>query len=507
MPRKGKSSFVVTPDGSQYQSSSGRNVSRVNSRPTAGFNMNTAANVAAAGQQVYNALPPDAQSAVNHAVKSGAKAVKNKVAQTVSKHSRWVTMGGSSNHSPHSSGYGLSKAPIPAPIKLDTGLKPDAYVDNFMEASYNMCVPMNVTAALVQIPTTSGNQLLSYFNNIIAFSLQTNAQRNVSFNIDITTNFSTANILQAFNALLYALQIYFYYKSIITYHDEPSNHNMGMVYIRKQMDASFIESLELLERRLLDTPVPPRMLDFIRYLSGNFYAGDAAGAPLIKIVPIPPNSNMYNSNDATLALSALSNTANNNVFTVLRKAVPQWRPSVLYDVPKAPFYDQNFKSIFANLPFISYYGSAQNYLPTITDSNTAIIYNSFTNHLDGVAYALAGGYVSGSGWLPGLIQPVQTTSASTTNLNTRWSYYVDGASNYKFYPTDLSAVTIRSRQETIMLADSLASFYTIHLAGAQLLQNVKANSIRQSAYNALDYLMSLDLIRIDARKHLLGGSN
>lgn len=429
----------------------------------------------------------EAIAAVNQIYDTVPEGVKQAVGEGVRKHfGSYTKSGGRRNHS---SGYALSDAPNPQMISLDTGIQPNTYVSDQMEAVYQKCAPLHMTCCSVTIPTAAANKLYAYFIDVIAFHIQTAAQTNVGFNLNVNSDFTAANILKAMNALIYALQVYFYYSSILSYFSDPLNNNKGMNALRKNITPQILEDLTLLERRLLSTPCPPNLLEYLRYLSGNYYSGTAAGSPLIKISPLNPSFTGVDSGACIAALNALQDQTNNGIFTLMRRAIPQWIPKVLYDVPPAPFYDENFKTIFANLPFISFYSGAAQFNPTVASDTSPIQYNSYTSDLDGAAYALTGMAVTSVvGYQPGLMQPLGGGSSRADS--SRISYYVDsGNLNNGFYGSDVDPYLVRSRPETYSLNDAGTTLYALHLPGAQNCQIVTPSTVRETAINTIKYLM------------------
>lgn len=434
------------------------------------------ANVAAA----YSNLPPDAKAKIQEAATSF---VKSKTPSTPS--------GGGSDA--HSSGYALSQAPNPAETRLDSGIQPNTYTSDYIDAKEGVCSPLHMTCAKVRIPSSASSRLFDYFNKVLAFDIQTAAQSNVSFNLNITTDFTVANLLTAFNALLDGLQIYYYFASIITYHNDPSNNNEGMLYLRSQITPQMMEDLTRLARRLSNTPCPPKMLELVRYLNTNYYSSVNQGSPMIKISPLPAYATMMNgSADITAALTELSSTANNQVYTLMRRAVPHWTIGTLYDVPIQSSYDSNFLTIFANLP-ASYYNAGVFNFQTVANSDTTIAYNSYTNTLDGLAFSLCTVYdTAAAGWNPALI--TLPSNSGPTNGNTRKSYYeVSGVKG--FYPVTGSPFLLRARQETYTLNDASSAIVSGHLLGADRCLNVNANSLTETSMKSLDYLFSLNTIK------------
>lgn len=295
--------------------------------------------------------------------------------------------------------------------------------------------------------------------------------------------------------------------SIISYTSDPGNKNEGMIYLRNLITPTILESLSLLGRRLEDTPCPPKLLELARYISGNFYSGDNQGSAIIKIIPhkfgtISP----IDSTSITGALTLLTSVDNNGVFTLLRRAVPQWNPKVLYDVPTTPMYDTNYTTIWANLPFVLYSTTqtTDNY-PKVASSDATISYNSFSNTLDGMAYALTGAWDTvNSAWIPGLMAPTaQNTTPLSGTDNTRKSFaQVSGSKSFNIVYSN--TFLTRSRLETYYNPTTTQSSVTsCHLPGADKCMAVSADTIRETTMKVIDYLMSADTIV----NNKLGGVN
>lgn len=177
-------------------------------------------------------------------------------------------------------------------------------------------------------------------------------------------------------------------------------------------------------------------------------------------------------------------------------------PKTIQDVAVNPAYDPQFKTIFANAPAKYYDGTTTGKpMQVVANASTAMPYNTFTEKLDGAAFALTSCYsTADSNWQPGLMTPVDTSAFFGV---TRLSYYqISGTS--KFYSVNEQSFLVRSRQETYTVTDTGNSILTPHLFGSDKCQNVTGDAIRQSAMRTIDWLMSLDMLRIDARSYLQG---
>lgn len=384
--------------------------------------------------------------------------------------------------------YGLSKAPNPKETTLDSGIIPKTYVSDYLEAKENLCAPLHMTCARIIIPTSATQLLYDYFLKIISFDIQSKAQSNVGFNLNVGTDFTAEKILSAVNSQIFAFQVYFYYMSIISYHSAFDNKNEGMINMRSFITSDMLSDLSQLGRRLADTPVPPRLYELIRYMSGTYYTGPNQGSPLIKLSPLNPSASMVSGTDILSCLADISSSSNNQVYTLLRRAVPQWTPKTLYDVDPYPCYDANFSTIFANLPFVTGIVGLP-YTPVATTTTDTIAYNSFTNVLDGISFSLTSIRI-GNFWQPGLIQ--ERTQAGFT-CNRRSYYEVSGVKQW-VNSVDYPFIS-RCRPETYIFNDSNSIRMSLHLPGADKCLQVCSDTIRETAMESLDYLMSLDTIK------------
>jgi hypothetical protein len=421
--------------------------------------------------------------------------------------SKAKSSGGGSNSGGNSSGgggkpttYGLSNAPDPLIVDLSTGVKPQAYTNDFMEAIENKCSPMHMTGAMFRFPDYAGARLRDYFLRIIASDMQVKAQANVSFNLNISDRFTSENILTAMNTLTLAIQYYLYNQSIITYASDPRNKNEAMLYLREKITPEILEAQYLLGRLLADLPIPPNLLELLRYLSANFFSGVNQGSSIIKIYPqvysaAQPDSIVVSEVLLTNVTSALSTNINKELFSLMRRAIPQWIPGWLKDVPTTCVYDQDFLTIFANLPFAvtdAIGGFVQH--PRVATESEEIPYNSFTNELDGTAFSLTSCYLTTDAEnypRPGLMQPVPASGSETGN--TRLSFYQVGDKT-GFYVSKNYPFLTRSRMDTYQVNDAMDDIITPHLYGCDRVLGVSINSLRVTSQETVDYLMSLSTI-------------
>lgn len=476
-------SFVGPPPSQSRKSPSSKSIASSSNKfkPMDGnmVNMKQAANVAA---NVWNNTSPEMKSKI---VNKGKEVIK----ETMSKGSSPNFAGTSGSGGTHSSGYALSKAPNPRVISLDTGIDPNTYVSDQMSAVENVCAPLHMTSAIIQIPTYTSTLNTDFVNNTV-FKLQTVVQDIISYKLNISSEFNATQLLTGFNSLLYAFQIFYYYKSILSYRSEPTNQNEGMIYLRQQITAQMIEDLTQLESKLQVMPIPPNMNEFCRYMMGNFYTSANQGSTIIKINPSLGSNTQVNASDITNAISAL--VSSTDIYIQMRKAIPTWRNATLHDVEPVPIFDANFLTIFANLPY-KWFGVGNNFTTTVASEDTNITYNSYTNILDGGAYSCCSIFNSVStNWFPGLIQP-PTGSVGSVAGNTRRSFYsVSGVK--QFYATTPYPFLLRARQESNSTNDAYTAVISTHLSGTESCKIVNIGTLTETSLKFFDYLMSWNTI-------------
>jgi len=446
---------------------------------------------------VSRAMPPQAVTAVKvaQAVNQMLPPGKQVNATNIQKAFKGLpgTVDSSTGGTTMNASYGLSKAPNPKAVHLNSGIMPNAYSNDYMVPMLNSCSPMHVNNVIMGIPTSATHPLNVYFLNTIAFDVQTRAQSNITFNIDVANTLTTANLLTAMNAGIRALQVYYFYASILSYESDARNKNSAMIALRNLLTPQLISDLAVLGRRLEDTPMPPRLVEWVRYLSMNFLSGDSQGSPIIKFGADWDCLTAVNAVSlASAALTGLNAGSNNAVFSLIRRAIPKWRIGTLYDVPTTPVFDKNFVTIFANSP--QQYqdtGSTYRATPSVTLATDAIAYNSYNNKLDGAAYVCCSANMSGT-WYPGLFTPI----TNGANPRSRLSYYTNGTTA-TWYGTDLYSFLTSAREETyqIQYPNNVAPV-SVHLFGSDKLQGVSINSLLQTAQNFLDFLFAVDQIPV-----------
>lgn len=400
--------------------------------------------------------------------------------------------GGSSVSGGNRSTYGFKDIPPSIETKLETGLDPTGYVDIVHDAMENGCSPCHLTAGILEISTDTTLRINDYFNKVLAFMMQAKTQKSVSFDVRIDTILTPTNLLAAMNSLLWALQVYYYYNSILAFGQLPANQNMGMTNLRGQLTPDILNAYQMLYERLMDTPIPPKMLSIVRYLATNYTTGVAESSQIIKFVPhgIDETSQVSLVSIQT-ALTNLTTGSTPQVFGLLTRALPGWTTHSLASIPITPIYDRDFATAWSNAPFITTLGGT---FPTASTVDSEMMYCSFSNDLDGFISALATVY-TGSKYQPPLWKPIGSAGKPS-----RLSFYEVGGTK-KFY-NSIAYPFLQATRNEVHRVDSTTALVEshFHIYGTERVRGVSANSITSKAQAALDILLSISDIMTSGPK-------
>ena len=355
------------------------------------------------------------------------------------------------------------------------------------------------------LPTDGSNTDIQYFwKNVLVRVFQTAAQSAVNFNIDPLNTLTSSMLATYMNDVAYALQIYYFYTSILAYVAyEGGVNNLAMLNLRNSITNNDVSYLNQLAQLLSGIPVPPRLNDLMFYLSQTYATSAVKGASLIKFMPIPfenvPTSVNYNGfgNNSTWIRNCINNLNSNSDATVadiLGKVVPNWRLTDLQVPWPDALYDPNFKTLYCNSPYV--YNTT--YYPPITVDNTKdITYTSFTEDLDGAIIAMFSGRFKdnvtptpNTVWLPGLLLPTSTNIKGQIINQHAYVRRADGS--YAFVPPDDNIP--KGNSPTTYGYGTTSDVDARIVQGGVPVRSVNLSTVQVSSMQLVDYLLSIDMI-------------
>lgn len=394
----------------------------------------------------------------------------------------------------------LNLEPRPVEVSFNSGIETNVY------APYNLDTiagfsPMHISHAKLKFSKLlAGSKMSNYFQYVITFWFQIAAQRNVSFNVNAASTFNTANLLLYLDAITDAIQIYYFYTSIITYCSNINNGNEAMRTLRSYLLADDMDYLLMIRDRLARMPIPPNLKTLLFWMNQTYQESSMPGSPIIKIMPVPFGTsldanylfNALNSNYIIGVFTALNSDPVNNIANLLAKIVPEWTKQPLDAPSGVSLHDPQFNTLFANLPNPgSSITGTYTRTPAVSGSDNNANYCTFTNSLDGAMLGLFTAYdATITNWTPGLLDITLLSGYATTRACTRISY-LNGVSGKGFYPANSDGSCPMYRGETYYTTTAANTFIPY---GSEQVYGVNINSVSETGYQLLKWLMSLDTL-------------
>lgn len=375
------------------------------------------------------------------------------------------------------------------PVKVDfkTDIVTNAYPMTFHEPS-NINSPLHITGACVLLPNTT--DMDNYFERKIFNDFSIAIQGAISFSLP--SFFTPVALKEYFNNVLEALQVYYFYDSVVNFTANYQNTNAGMLNIKDNLSANELNGLTNLKYMLSGFPIPPNMLSLCYFLNQTYSTGVNRGSSLIKFSPVPwafDGGSGLTSDTQYINYMLDKLAGSRDMAQIINRACPKWLMANLPGSQDLPSYSEEFMTVFANAVF-----STTNSAGTITTRNNTVSlpnvdipYSCFTNELDGALYALTSPYFNE--FTPGIMEPRVATN-DDASMHNRWSF-INGS--VWATPTTANEEFFLARPETSRNISTTALTTNI-CYGASKLLGVNVNSITQTAYSMVSWLCSSDTI-------------
>jgi len=394
----------------------------------------------------------------------------------------------------------------PLKIELKPGIKNRIY-SNTYNAPTQYETYCHITQARVDF-VSMDDSLQFFIDNILIPELSARAQLNVNFNVDTTLLVNYLN--QYLNNLTYALNLYYFNTSIISYCNIPGNPDMGMKSLRSMISTVDIDYLQQLKQLLLNLPIPPNLNSLIFFLNQNFTDGDN-GQTILKLMPTGFNASTSDafivsgfnggsdaaSNKISLVIKSLSEVNLIKLASILTRICPNWINSRVYDASPTLLYSKTFLTIFSNAPYIVSNSAGTDfwYGPTVTNESTIVDYNCFDNMLDGVAIALHSDYISGinTRTYPAFLSPMYstiTTGGYTRKYNRFTFSYSTSLADAFWRPSSKYIESAFSRPDRFKIYND--TYYNTRIANAFIVQGLNIKIMREAAKDLLHWVMSFE---------------
>lgn len=374
----------------------------------------------------------------------------------------------------------------PLELKLDTGILNRVWTSPILSGTKEFA-SMHMTNIEMSLEALLDNgDVMNYFNKAFYTKLLNFAQAKVNFSVATLEAFSQDNVRKYFDAVIDGLNCYFYYVSIMGYFENPKNNNYAMIDLRNRITPEMMNQLVILRRLLTTFPVPPKLMNFIYYLNGNFKANSLDGCALIKF----ETSELEEAYITTMTdkLKKMEKTA-----SLMSRIFPEWLYEDLPTYPGTGFHDWNFNTIWTNAPYsVEVQGLHQQGPFPFYEDDQSIVYQTFSSDLDGASMAVTTIYDSAqSAFVPGFVKP-RNSKLITTEQSSRVSWgdtgWVNSGGN-----TNLAA----SRMDTY----PACAIGTGTLLDPQVksqcepVRSVNINTVQQAHFDFIDFMASFDSIK------------
>lgn len=405
--------------------------------------------------------------------------------------------GGGGSNSPNLPGGGqnvtfdpstMNYQPDPVDIKFSTNIVPNCYGDWFYDSTDEFSC-LNLSNCYLKIESANANSpVYNYFNRVVYPTMLTALQQAISFSIP--TFFTAEALIAYYDNVLYALQIYYQYDSILAYFTNPENRNDGVTFLKDNITAEAFNQLNELKRALNGYAIPPNLINFVWFFSQFYTASDNRGCTLNKFIPGSMSTSASkifpNNTEINAAISRLRDSEQTS--SIIARACPKWLYQDLPGSSTVPLHSEGWLTVWSNSPtsFQSATVTTAVKMPNVVGVDTDFVYASFTNTLDGALYALTGVYVDNV-LSPSLIFPRLTTSGGTTFNRFR---YVSPAVGFAFTPGNPTNYSSGFTNH-ITDAGNAVSFVPF---GAAAVRGVCYNSIFQSVMQTVDFMSSRESI-------------
>jgi len=385
-----------------------------------------------------------------------------------------------SNSSPGHAMNSLQFKDNPMELKLDTGIQNRVWTDTIL-AGTDEFSPMHMTSVRISLERLLADGAVArYFSEAFYMKLVNYAQSRVNFSIATLSDFSEIRIRTYFSAIFDALNCYFYFVSIMNYFDNPQNNNYAMTDLRRRITPDMQNSLMILQRQLTTCPIPPKLMNFLYYLNGNFKANHLDGSAIIKM------------ETASLTTADIDNNINKlkeleRTASALSRVFPEWLFADLPTYPGTTFHDYNYNTIWTNLPFHVVINEKGHLGPFPYYDDGSIVYQTFTSELDGASIALVT-IVTDDAWTPGLVTPKNSSLVKEETNRVTWDNngWVNSSQD-----TNHSAARMDTYPACAIFTAALSDPEVKSMC--EPVKSVNLNTVRQAAFDFIDFISSFDV--------------
>jgi len=329
----------------------------------------------------------------------------------------------------------------------------------------------------------------------------------------VVTLLTDVTITDYINRCLYACCVYYHYRSIIAFTDDPRNRNEGMDSLRDLISPTDYNNLFNLRRELMQSAIPPFVHEFTFYMMGTYRQNHLPSSPLMKIMPFgfDTTSNSYfkgspkeygadNLTPVSVARGHLNQLKEFN--NVLSRAIGGWGGIEPFEYTSSPRVDMDYTTFWVNANYLANNSSGPIRFPKVDDINSELVYNSHTDSPDGWTSAMVSPTVDSTGdqgvgmfhdWVldtDGNDIAGAFSVYSSGKTSTCFVYNGDGFAG--FYPVETAQRYQSLSGNTFSTVANTSAYHRFQKFGTERIILTSVNALRQANFQFIDLLYTQD---------------
>jgi hypothetical protein len=412
---------------------------------------------------------------------------------------------------------GLSDTLKPMDTSFNTDIRFQGQTRYWQDGKENSG-PLFIKAGTPGLVSTTANsnrdqQLWDFIQGPVVMEWNTVVANKVTWTGRVRDLLTETNISNYINRCLYVCSVYYFWRSVITFTDDPRNRNAGMDALRDQLSPSDYNNLFNLRREMMQSSIPPFIHEFVFYMMGNYRQSHLPTSPIMKIMPFgfASTSNTYFNGQVALDGNGLSpvDIARGHLSqlksfnNVLSKAIGKWGGIEPFEYMSSPRVDADYTTFWVNGSYTATNSIGSLLYPRIDDDTEEVVYNIHTDAPDGWVSAMSAPYITNTdSFGVGLFKPWELDSAGTAvdNINCTYSttksttclmYRAENTAG--FYPVEAAHNYQELSGNTYNTVATSGTYHKFQRFGTERVILTPINALRQANFQFLELLYTSDL--------------
>lgn len=411
---------------------------------------------------------------------------------------------------------GLSQTLKPIDTSFSTDIKFQGQTRYWQDGKENSG-PLFIKSGVPGLISTADNanrdsQIWDFISGPIRLEWNTAIAKRVTWTkrvIDLLTEIKVSDYI---NRCVYVCCVYYFWRSVIAFTDDPRNRNRGMDRLRDQLTPTDYNNLFNLRREMMQTAIPPFIHEFCFYMMGNYRQNHLPTSPLMKLMPFSfaTTTNAYfdgagllinNKSAVDRARGHLSQLIEFN--NVLSRAIGDWGGIEPFEYQSSPRVDFDFTTFWTNAGYTATNTTGVQYYPRVGSKDDEIVYNIHNDAPDGWVSAMPAPYVTTNGdfgvglfhnWiLSANGDAVENTYSEYSSTKSSTCFIYNSDSTAGFYPIESAQTYQALSGNTYNTISTSGNYHKFQRFGTERVILTSINALRQANFQFLELLYTQDL--------------